>query len=400
MSPEPRGDRRRDGAVEAIIGGEGDRALAATIRVVTMADTALSDEAIFAMVVIANTGSHAWHAPSVHSPRCIALSYHVRNLAENVISWDGYRTVLCQKVSPGDSMTMYGLVIAPREPGDYLIDFDIVSEGECWFECQSAPHTLRVRTAATATRSGDNPRSPFPIEVASTREPRPATVLDDVRVAVAVRTWNVIRTGRREIFERTLESLRHGGHPFELVLVDNGSTDGTSELVRARGGYAAPRSGANNGAGMGMNIAIERALGVRPAIVVFSDDDIAWRQGFLRSVVQFWSEAPQDVVLLGGYLEPEWPWNTISGVIECGGVRALVRNTTPGGTWTFRAKDWPRIGPLQAEMEADYFACARVRTEGLRICQADLAEHLGADCSTWGNQPPLGHPVDKARFGL
>jgi hypothetical protein len=49
------------------------------------------------------------------------------------------------------------------------------------------------------------------------------------RATIAMITWN-----RRELTERALGAIyRHGGMAFELIVVDNGSTDGTAEMLRA-----------------------------------------------------------------------------------------------------------------------------------------------------------------------
>jgi hypothetical protein len=79
-------------------------------------------------------------------------------------------------------------------------------------------------------------------------------------------------------------------------------------------------------------------------------------------------------------------------------VRAIVRETAPGGAWTFPAANWRWIGPLADDMGADWTACTRLRSAGFRIAQADLATHLGADHSTWGNVTPRGAPVEDAFF--
>jgi glycosyltransferase involved in cell wall biosynthesis len=57
--------------------------------------------------------------------------------------------------------------------------------------------------------------------------PYPWQVFD--RVTIAMVTWN-----RRALSERALGAIyRHAGMPFELIVVDNGSTDGTAEMLRA-----------------------------------------------------------------------------------------------------------------------------------------------------------------------
>ncbi len=344
---------------------------------VEMPEVLPAGQTVGACVIATNVGRLTWYPHLGKWPR-LALGYHVHDRSGRTRIWDGARTPLGRPVPPGERIALSGRFQAPEEPGEYQVEWDVVSEGECWFGLRGS------KTAAT------------PIRVVAPTDRAPA----DIKVAVAVRTWNVLQTGRRDAFERTLSSLRHAGHPFELVLVDNGSTDGTARLVRDLGGYAAPRIGDNNDAGWGMNVAIHRALRHEPDIVVFSDDDIAWKPRFLAKLVRFWTHAPEDVALLGGYVEPQWEWNTVRGVIDCGGTRALVRDTAPGGSWSFLARNWTRIGPVAADNHADMSACVRLRAAGLRVCQTDLAEHIGWGRSTWGNQPAGGVPIDRKGFGL
>jgi hypothetical protein len=57
---------------------------------------------------------------------------------------------------------------------------------------------------------------------------RPAWQVFD-RVTIAMLVWN-----RREMTERAIAALyRHAGMPFDLLLVDNASTDGTTGVLRA-----------------------------------------------------------------------------------------------------------------------------------------------------------------------
>ena len=295
-------------------------------------------------------------------------------------------------------MRLHALFAAPSRPDDYHVEWDMIGDAGCGFQEGGAlPAVVPLRV----TPFDHVECNRYPVEVVRTSSswsPRFRKPTNDVRVAIAVRAWNVIQHGRLPFFTTTLDSLRDGGYPFDLFVVDNGSTDGTSELVTKRGGYVAPRVGERNEAGHGMNVAIERALSCRPDLVVFSDDDMAWHPGFVRRLVDFWAHAPHDLALLSGYVEPRWPWNTIRGAVDCAGIRAIVRETAPGGAWTFPASHWRWIGPLVSGMEADSDACQRLRRSGFRLAQADLATHLGVGHSTWGNVPSLGEPVDETFF--
>lgn len=221
-----------------------------------------------------------------------------------------------------------------------------------------------------------------------------------MKVAVAILTHNLFRYGRHELFRQTLTSLLETEYPFELHVFDNGSTDATPEYV-ARFGATLIRDDVST-CGHGMNVAISSCVARGVDLVVFSNDDIYWHPGYLEQVVTFWQDAPPDVLICSGSLEPDYPWNTPRELIISGGVKALVRDTAPGGTWTLRARDWGRIGPVpEAVGWDDVPTCRRLNSLGYRVAQIDVADHVGEDHSTWGNNSRIdARPLDREKWGL
>lgn len=220
-----------------------------------------------------------------------------------------------------------------------------------------------------------------------------------MKTAVGILTHNQFATGRHEAFLTTARSLA-AQHPDALYVVDNGSTDETPEYVRSLGGVVLDDPISTCGHGMNATIGLCAASGA--ALVVFSNDDICWHPGALERLVAFWSEAPDDVKIASGLLEDDFYWNTVVERIECGGVEGLVRKTAPGGAWTLRAKDWPKIGPVpEAKGWDDVPTCARVISRGGRVVQLELADHIGEDLSTWGNDSAkFRRPLDREAWGL
>ncbi len=94
------------------------------------------------------------------------------------------------------------------------------------------------------------------------------------RVAVVVVTYN-----RRELLERCLAAVQSQTlAPAAVVVVDNGSTDGTAELLAAlSGGRGVPlrvvAPGQNLGGAGGFALGMERALGHEPTWLWLMDDD-------------------------------------------------------------------------------------------------------------------------------
>jgi len=213
-----------------------------------------------------------------------------------------------------------------------------------------------------------------------------------MEVAVALLSFN-----RFELLSRTLASLADSQHPYSLALVDNGSTDGSEALVKALHGYI--NQDGNHTIGHGMNLAIGRALESRPDLVVFSADDYLYRLGWLRRLVSFWEAAPDEVKIVSCNWEPAYPWNAVLGTLEAGGETALIREMVPGSNWTFRACDWPLIGPVRETtgQGEDGEILKRLRAQGFKLGALDLSIHIGEQESAWGNRSwTIAKPLDLA----
>ena len=234
-----------------------------------------------------------------------------------------------------------------------------------------------------------------------------------MRFQIGVLTYNAVSSLRWGLLEQTVDSLHNTftamGSSLPLVL-DNGSEDGSDEWVRflprCSRAIHRPKDG-NRSPGRGRN-ELMRALVDRPAgdIVVLSDDDVNWSILAARTLTRFWAAAPDDLAILSCLLEPDWPWNKPVGLIECGGVKALERASAPAAAWTFRLRDWDKIGPLKESLDGDgedFDACKRLRAAGYRVAQIDLATHIGDGYSLLGNDEArgtAGRPLDLEKWGL
>jgi len=130
------------------------------------------------------------------------------------------------------------------------------------------------------------------MEIQSTvREERP------ILVSVVMPTYN-----RRNYIRESLDSvLAQNFSDFEVIVVDDGSTDGTEEEVRPYEGQIRYFRQENRGAGVARNVGIRNARGT---CIAFMDSDDLARPNHLQSLYSFLDRNPEFamVVCNGGYV--------------------------------------------------------------------------------------------------
>src|ERR687893_1737725 len=104
--------------------------------------------------------------------------------------------------------------------------------------------------------------------------------------------------GRAAYLEVTLDSLlaQRGGTTAELIVVDDGDDDATSDVVAARPGVRY----VSHGRPRGLNVA--RNTGVRESsasLIAFVDDDVLAPPGWLEAIVEG-ARRHQDAEAFGG----------------------------------------------------------------------------------------------------
>lgn len=85
-------------------------------------------------VSIVNESSETW--PVGRGPASeggIALTWHFRRDTEEMLVLEGKRYFLPSDLAPGEKVTIDVMFDAPRDPGRFYIDFDLVQEGHEWF---------------------------------------------------------------------------------------------------------------------------------------------------------------------------------------------------------------------------------------------------------------------------
>jgi hypothetical protein len=105
-----------------------------------------------------NTSSERW--PAIGHTR-VNLSYHWLDEEGSAVIWEGRRTKLPQDLGAGRSVEVSQRVVAPPEPGRYVLELDLVREGVSWFSQQPSADTLRraveVRAAEEPASTADTP---------------------------------------------------------------------------------------------------------------------------------------------------------------------------------------------------------------------------------------------------
>ena len=214
-------------------------------------------------------------------------------------------------------------------------------------------------------------------------------------------TQDAFTHGRDDWLRQAVGAL---GEADEVLVFDHQSVDGSDALVRELGGTCWTHDDGNRTIGRAMNLGHQAAADAAgpDGIVVTAQDDIVWRPGWCDRVEAFWSDAPLDIGILCGLLEPDFAWAAPLGRVEHGGVAGLSRLTVPGSAWTYRGGMWKVMRSAnEVAPSHDMPICERVRNAGFQLIGADLADNLGAHRSTWGNASYGGAPqLNRAKWGV
>lgn len=90
---------------------------------------------------VGNRGSGTWPWGLEQHPE-IRVSYHWRTTGGEMVQYEGLRSPLPCRLGPGESTIVPTWVEAPTEPGEYVLEIDLVHEHVRWFE---APLSLEVK---------------------------------------------------------------------------------------------------------------------------------------------------------------------------------------------------------------------------------------------------------------
>jgi len=93
-------------------------------------------------LTLRNDGKVAWKPG-----QAFHVAYHWLRPDGTVVVWDGARSQLPDEVPPGATVELAARLAAPPAAGEYLLQWDLVREGVCWFSerMATAPGRLPVR---------------------------------------------------------------------------------------------------------------------------------------------------------------------------------------------------------------------------------------------------------------
>lgn len=104
----------------------------AEILSIDTASRAMPGEHVPATVRVRNRGGLAWMPHAGFYP-FVSLGTRLRDEQRNDVQQDGHRFPVKAPVKPGDEAVFFITYRVPETPGTYLFEWDMISEGECWF---------------------------------------------------------------------------------------------------------------------------------------------------------------------------------------------------------------------------------------------------------------------------
>ena len=119
------------------------------------------------------------------------------------------------------------------------------------------------------------------------------------QVSVVIVTWNGLA-----YLPACLDSLAACGSPLEIIVVDNGSTDGTLEYLRRRPGVIVIANATNTGYAPANNAGIDRATG---EFVLLLNNDTRVAPGFLEPLLEVMRTTPDAGALQSKMLTVDAP---------------------------------------------------------------------------------------------
>jgi glycosyltransferase involved in cell wall biosynthesis len=161
-------------------------------------------------------------------------------------------------------------------------------------------------------------------------------------------TIGVISYNRRDALRLTLRVLHEIHYPdFEIILVDNGSTDGTEEMVKTEFPEVNLVKLLKNTGTAGRNEFLKRARG--KYIFCYDDDTVPATPDTVLKTVEFLEKNPEIPALSGNYFQP------LTGIEETVGWELFTQKKTGRGLEGFFIVEGGVVFRTEFLKEAGYY---------------------------------------------
>lgn len=127
-----------------------------------------------AQVRLTNQSPVTW-PHDIPAGRHLCLGNHWLREDETMAIQDDGRAFLPTTVEPGATVEVALKVQAPAEPGDYLLEFDLVQEHVCWFSEKGSPTARVAIRVVDASQNGGSNAAAEPAADSAAPAPRQAT---------------------------------------------------------------------------------------------------------------------------------------------------------------------------------------------------------------------------------
>jgi glycosyltransferase involved in cell wall biosynthesis len=178
-----------------------------------------------------------------------------------------------------------------------------------------------------------------------------------------------VRDGERHVGEAIESVLAQGRDDLELVVVDDGSTDGTAGIVRGFGPPVRVVTLAGTGAGNARNVGVDEARG---ELLAFLDHDDVWEPDKLARQLPVLAEGAADLVFghLVWFVSPEVDPETAARIACPPGPQAALLP----GTLLTRRETFVRVGRFGEWSQASEFLEWLLRADELGLRRVTVSD--------------------------